>query len=155
MIIGCLAFLLFYYMAFKAKLFKSNKIIEESLIPLDGPFSLRTMPFSVERIVYYVSTPSPSLGSIDHLYDHLKVEYVKREIFDSQPLAIQVFFQDDHQKKIVAELLIDRFEVPYLDSLYGEKRLSKEDFENLKDYKYTHQSTQKMFKDEVYAKLHG
>lgn len=142
-------------MAFKVKLFPSIKIIEESLIPLDGPFTLDTMPFSVERIVYYVSTPSPSLGSTAQLYDNLKIEYVKREIFDSQPLAIQVYFQDDQQRKIVAELLIDRFEVPYLDSLYGEKRLSKEEYENLKNYKYTHDTTQKMFKNEVYTKLRG
>ncbi len=153
MLVGCLAFFLFYYISFKAMIFHKDKIIEESLIPSDGPFSIKTMPFSVERIVYYVSIPSPSLGLLPDLYEKLTVDYVEREIFDNKPLAIQVYYQDGTQRKIVAELLGERFEVPYLDSLYGEKRLTKEDYENLKDYKYTHISTQKMFKDEVHSKL--
>lgn len=153
MLIGCLAFILFYFISFKTEIFTSKKMIVEGLIPLDGPFNISTMPFSVERIVYYVSTPSQSLGISPGLYEQLRVEYVMREVFDNQPLAIQVYYEDTHERKIVAELLYQRFEVPYLDSLYGEKRLTKVQLGNLKDFKYTHPSTQKMFKDEVFSKL--
>ena len=153
MLVGCLAFFLFYYISFKTVIFHKDNIIEESLIPLQGAFTIKTMPFSVERIVYYVSVPSPSIGLVSNLYERLTVSYVGREIFDSKPLAIQIYYQDGAERKIVAELLGDRFEVPYLDSLYGEERLTKEEYENLRDYKYTHLSTQKMFKDEVYSKL--
>lgn len=153
MLIGCLAFILFYFIAFKAEIFSSKKMIVEGLIPQDGPFNISTMPFSVERIVYYVSTPSPSLGISPSLYNKLHVEYIRREVFDNQPLAIQVYYEDTHERKIVAELLYQRFEVPYLDSLYGEKRLTKVQLGNLKEFKYTHPSTQKMLKDEVFTKL--
>lgn len=153
MLIGCLSFMLFYYISFKANIFSSKKIIEDALIPIDGPFNISTMPFSVERIVYYISTPSQSIGQSSDLYERLRVEYIRREVFDNQPLAIQIYYDDLHESKVVAELLYQRFEVPYLDSLYGERKLTKVQLGNLKDFKYTHPSTQKMFKDEVYTKL--
>lgn len=153
MLIGLLSFFLLYYLAFYCNIFKAQKIIEETSIPKDGPFSISTMPFSIERIVYYVSTPSQSLGQLPQLYEHLHVEYVSREVFDNQPFAIQVYYVDDFEKRIVAELLYQRFEVPYLDSLYGENQLTKNQLENLREFKFTHESTRNMLKDEVFIKL--
>ena len=127
--------------------------MEESPVLLNKPFTIKTMPFATERIVYYVSIPSPSLSNLPNLYKKLTVSYVERKIFDSRPLAIQVHYQEGNHQKIVAELLFERFEVPYLDNLFSEKQLDKKDYLRLRDFKFTHYSTQKMLKDEVYAKL--
>jgi hypothetical protein len=99
--------------------------------------------FSPERIVYYVSLPTKING--EDLEKNLQVEYVSKGIFDTVPMAIQVFFKgENNNKRLIAELLEQRFDVPALDSLYGENKISKEQFKYLKKYKFAHPSTKNL-----------
>lgn len=52
MIIGSLAFFLYYWISFKTRIFNNDRMMEESPVLLNKPFTIKTMPFATERIVY-------------------------------------------------------------------------------------------------------
>lgn len=153
MMITGLSFLLFLLVIYKVPLFKRDGAIERNMMPENAEFTIASMPFRVERIVYYVPVPHHTYGKDPHLIDNLTVEYVKKKAFDSHPFAIQVYYQNGQERKMVAEVLSHRFDVPYLDTLYGENLLSKKEYEYLRLYKYNHPSTKDLFKNEVAKKL--
>jgi len=97
--------------------------------------------------------PNPTFGRDPDLSEKLMVEYIKKKDFDSQPIAIQVYYKDNKNQKMVAEILSKRFEVPYLESLYGENLLTEMRYEHLKLYKFNHPSTIDQLRREVTKKL--
>lgn len=153
MLTAAFAFLLFLSMIYKVPLFKRDGVIEKNLLPEKAEFTIATMPFRIERIVYYVPVPNPTFGKEPDLRDHLSVEYVKKQTFDAYPFAIQVYYTRNGERKLLAEVLSHRFDVPYLDTLYGEHLLNKKDYEYLRLYKYNHSSTREQLKEEVARKI--
>lgn len=153
MVMAGISLILFLVLVYKVKLFNLDGDIEKNMMPGDAEFTIAAMPFRVERIVYYVTTPNPTFGMDEMLRNRLTVEYVKKKAFDSHPIAIQVYYEQDKERKMVAEVLSQRFEVPYLDSLYGENLLSEKDYEYLRLYKYNHPSTINLLREEVAKKL--
>lgn len=153
MLIASLSIVVFLFVVFKLELFKRDEIIEKNIMPENAEFTISTMPFRVERIVYYVTVPNATLGAEENLKKKLHVEYVKKEIFDTEPIAIQVYYEHDKERRVVAEILSHRFDVPYLDSLFGENLLTRKDYEYLRLYKYAHPSTRDFLINEVAGKL--
>lgn len=153
MIGASLAVIVFLWVAMNVSIFKSEKLIESSWMPENSKFTLSSMPFSIERIVYYISLPNPVFSNDDLIDEHLKVKPIYKEAFDSVPIALQVFYGQGENKKIVAELLRHRFDIPYLDSLLGEELISDETHEYIRRYKFGHGSTREMLKKEVLLKI--
>ncbi len=148
-----LSFILFLFFVYKVKIFNQDSMIEKTLIPKDAPFTISTMPFRTEQIVYYVTAPNPTFGDDSDLFEKLSIQYVKQKDFDSLPIAIQVYYADGNTRKMVAEILLNRFAVPYLESLYGENILTEKQYENLRIHKYNHPSTIVQLRREVAKKL--
>lgn len=153
MFLASLSIILFLIIVFRFELFRRDMVIEKNIMPENAEFTISAMPFRVERIVYYVTVPNATLGTDGNLLKKLQVDYVRKEIFDSEPIAIQVYYEDGNERRIVAELLSHRFDVPYLDSLYGEELLSRKQYEYLRLYKYAHASTRDFLIREVAEKL--
>ncbi|GEM_PF-894262 len=153
MVIAGISLILFLILVYKVNLFNLDGDIEKNMMPANAEFSIAAMPFRVERIVYYVTAPNPTFGMDDLLINRLTVEYVKKKAFDSYPIAIQVYYARDRERKMVAEILSHRFDVPYLDSLYGENLLTRKEYEYLRLYKYNHPSTADLLREEVACKL--
>lgn len=153
MIITGLSVILFLLLVYKVKISNQDEVIEKNFMQKDTDFTITTMPFRTERIVYYVTVPNPTFGRDPDLSDKLLVEYIKKKEFDSHPIAIQVYYKDKKNKKMVAEILSKRFEVPYLESLYGENLLTELRYEHLKLYKFNHPSTINQLRKEVAKKL--
>lgn len=153
MIITGLSFILFLLFVYRVKLFNQDGSIEKNFMPQNAEFCITTMPFRTERIVYYVTVPNPTFGKDPDLTDKLLVKYVQKKDFDTHPVAIQVYYKSDGRRKLVAEILSRRFEVPYLDSLYGENLLTESQHRNLRLYKYNHPSTVMQLQREVARKL--
>ena len=153
MMITGLSVILFLLFVYKVKVSDQDEVIEKNFMQKDTDFTITTMPFRTERIVYYVTAPNPTFGGDPDLSEKLIVEYIKKKDFDSQPIAIQVYYKDKENKKMVAEILSKRFEVPYLESLYGEKLLTEMRYEHLKLYKFNHPSTIDQLRKEVTNKL--
>lgn len=151
MIIIIFAYLLFIFLSFKVTIFRGTARLESRLLPEGTDITVGEMSFSPERIVYYISL----LNKIreDELEQNLHVEYVSKGIFDTVPLAIQVYLKDGENKKLVAELLEQRFDLPALDSLLGERKISKEQHEYIKKYKFRHPSTKNLLLEEVKKRL--
>lgn len=153
MIITGLSIILFLFFVYKVKISNQDDVIEKNFMQKDPEFTITTMPFRTERIVYYVTAPNPTFGSDPDLTDKLIIEYVKKKDFDSHPIAIQVYYKEKKTQKMVAEILSKRFEVPYLESLYGENLLTEMRYEHLKLYKFNHASTIDQLRREVAKKL--
>lgn len=153
MVISGISMILFLLLVYKVKLFNLDEDIEKNMMPENAEFSIAAMPFRVERIVYYVTAPNPTFGMDEMLMNRLSVEYVKKKAFDSHPIAIQVYYEHEKERKMVAEVLSHRFDVPYLDSLYGENLLTEKEYEYLRLYKYNHPSTINLLRNEVANKL--
>ncbi|MFH5837249.1 hypothetical protein ACHAL6_14400 [Proteiniclasticum sp. C24MP] len=153
MIITGLSFMLLLFFVYKVKIFNQDGSIEKNYMPKDSDFTITTMPFRTERIVYYVTVPNPTFGKDPELIDKLMVEYIRKKDFDSHPIAIQVYYRSDETRKLVAEVLSRRFEVPYLESLHGENLLTESQYRNLRLYKYNHPSTVAQLRREVAKKL--
>lgn len=153
MFIAALSVLVFLLMIYKVPLFKRDGAIERNMLPEKAEFSIAAMPFRVEHIVYYVPVPHPAYGKDPDLRAHLSVEYVKKQTFDVSPFALQVYYLKNNDRKLLAEVLSQRFDVPYLDALYGENLLSQKEYAYLRLYKYNHPSTKELLKDEVIRKL--
>lgn len=153
MVITGISLILFLILVYKVKLFNLDGDIEKNMMPKDAEFTIAAMPFSVERIVYYVTAPNPTFGMDEMLRNRLSVEYVRKMAFDSHPIAIQVYYENGKERKMVAEILSHRFDVPYLDSLYGENLLTQKEYEYLRLYKYNHPSTIDLLREEVANKL--
>lgn len=155
MIGASLSMVIFLILATKISLFKKGKWIENSWMPEHSKFTIASMPFSIERIVYYITLPNPIFLNDSSLDSHLLVEPIYKEAFDSVPIAIQVFYVNEGQRKLVAEILRHRFDIPYLDSLLGEGYISEKMHEHIRNYKFGHASTQEMLKKEVMMKING
>ena len=153
MIGASLAIIVFLWVILKVSVFKSDTLVENNWIPDDSKFTVSSMPFSIERIVYYISLPNPVLSNDPWIEKHLKVEPIYKAMFDAEPIAIQVFYGQGKNKKIVAELLKHRFDIPYLDSLLGEGIINGKTHENIRRYKFGHDSTKEMLKKEVLLKI--
>ena len=153
MVIAGISLILFLILVYKVKLFNLDGDIEKNMMPENAEFTIAAMPFRVERIVYYVTAPNPTFGMDEELMNRLTVEYVKKKAFDSHPIAIQVYYVHEKEKKMVAEVLKHRFDVPYLDSLFGENLLTEKEYEYLRLYKYNHPSTIELLRKEVARKL--
>lgn len=153
MVFAGLSLIIFLILVYKVKLFNLDGDIEKNMMPGNAEFTIAAMPFRVERIVYYVTAPNPTFGMDEMLMNRLKVEYVKKKAFDSHPIAIQVYYEHDKERKMVAEVLSHRFDVPYLDTLYGENLLTEKEYEYLRLYKYNHPSTIGLLREEVANKL--
>lgn len=153
MLTTALSFLLFLVLIYKVPIFKRDGAIERNMLPDKAEFTIASMPFRVERIVYYVPIPNPTYGKDPHLEEHMTVEYVKKQTFDASPFALQVYYQQGSERKLLAEVLSHRFDVPYLDTLYGENLLSYKEYEYLRLYKYNHPSTKELLREEVKRKL--
>ena len=154
MIAATLGLFIFILIAFKSSIFSAGEQIESRLLPEETDLSISSMTFSSERIVYYISLPSKGLDP-KVLQKELNVEYVSSGIFDTIPIAIQVYYGSGGNKKLVAELLEPRFDLPTLGSLYGENKISKRAHEYIRKYKFAHPSTKAMLKEEVINKLTG
>lgn len=154
MIVTTLSLFLFIYISFRTSFFNAGEQIESRHLPEGTDLSISSMTFSSERIVYYLSLPSKGLNS-KKLEQEISIEYVSTGIFDTIPIAIQAYLGAGENKKIVAELLEPRFDLPALDSLYGEGKISKKTHEYIRKYKFAHPSTKTMLKEEVISKLTG
>lgn len=155
MITASLAFIAFLFITFHISVFKGEKKIEKSLLPDDSDFTISTMPFSTERIVYYTSVPNSAITENGNFINDITVESVTKDGFDAIPMAIQVYLGQGENKKLVAELLQHRFDIPCLDSLLGENKVTKKQHEYIRKYKFGHHSTKEMLKEEVIKKLKG
>lgn len=153
MIIIGISLILFLFIVYKVKITNQDEVIEKNMMPKDTEFTISTMPFRTERIVYYVTVPNRTFGKDPDLAEKLIVEYVKKKDFDSHPIAIQVYYKDNKNKKMVAEILSKRFDVPYLESLFGENLLTEMRYKHLKLYKFNHPSTIDQLRREVAKKL--
>ncbi|SES99007.1 hypothetical protein [Anaerobranca gottschalkii] len=151
MIIIIFAYLMFIFLSFKVTIFRGTTKLESRLLPEGSDITIGEMSFSPERIVYYISL-SKQIKE-DELDKNLHVEYVSKGIFDTVPLAIQVYLNQGQNKKLVAELLEQRFDLPALDSLLGENKISKEQYEYIKKYKFKHPSTKNLLLFEVKKRL--
>ena len=155
MVYTSIAFIVFLLMIFKLSIFRNTKKIESSLLPEDSDFTINSMPFSTERIVYYISVPNQAITEEVNFDKDITLESVTKESFDTMPFAIQVYLGHGNNKKLVAELLQKGFDIPCLDSLLGEEKITKKQHEYIRKYKFSHQSTKEMLKLEVIKKLKG